>query len=85
MLTNAALTVADEVWIATALLHREHPERSDFAVQEIEARLREEGIAGVVREGVRPHVYLHCVANLEPLPARLRMLYETDTGRRQPE
>jgi hypothetical protein len=83
LLTNVGITIADEVWVATALLHRENPERADFTATEIEARLRDEAIAGVVREGVRPHIYLHCVANVEPLPARLRMLYETDTGRRR--
>src|ERR1035441_2021789 len=38
------LKVADEVWIATASLHREHAERKDFTVQEIIARARSENI-----------------------------------------
>src|SRR5271154_302867 len=30
--TQTELKVADEVWIAAALLHRDHPEAPDFAV-----------------------------------------------------
>ena len=30
---NDRPSLADEVWIATALLHREHPDRTDFAIQ----------------------------------------------------
>ena len=32
---STSVKVADEVWIATALLHLEYPERSDFRVSEI--------------------------------------------------
>ena len=38
------LKVADEVWLATALLHREHPDRADFTVAEIVERARQEGL-----------------------------------------
>ena len=31
----ASIKVADEVWIATALLHRENPKREDFSVQKL--------------------------------------------------
>src|SRR5919198_599697 len=78
-----ALTVADEVWIATALLHREHPERSDFTGSEIEARLRAASVVGEVRAGVNPHIYQQCVANRPPRPARLRMLYATQASHRR--
>jgi hypothetical protein len=78
-----ALSVGDEVWIATALLHREQPDRPDFTIDEIIARLEAEGIAGEVREGVKPHVYKHCVANLKPYPSKLRMLYHTGTNTRR--
>ena len=40
---TAAIRVADEVWIAAALLHREHPEAADFSLKEIEARLVRRG------------------------------------------
>ena len=84
-LTTASveIRVADEVWIAVALLHREQPTALDFSLAEIEARLRREGIAGEVRKGVYPHLSLHCVANRPPNPGRYRMLFETGPSRRR--
>ena len=76
------LRVADEAWIATALLHREHPEREDFTVKEIVERARVENITGSLRPGVALHVSFHAVANKEPQPSQLRMLYDTGHGRR---
>lgn len=75
--------VADEVWIATALLHREHPGRADFTAKEISDRAERENITGALRKGVYVHALLHCVANLPPNPGRYRMLYETAKGRRR--
>jgi hypothetical protein len=77
------LKVADEVWIATALLHREHPERSDFTIEEIVARAKREGLAGRLRRGVYVHVVQHGVANRPPNPGRCRMLFEPGAGRRR--
>lgn len=77
------IKVADEVWIATAQLHRQHPERSDFAVDEIVESARSLAIAGPVRAGVYVHVVQHCVANRAPNPGRYRMLFETGPGRRR--
>lgn len=81
--TRAGLKVADEVWIATALLHREHPECSDFAVSEIVERARQEALTEQLRAGVYVHAVQHCVANRAPNPACYRMLFETTTGRRR--
>lgn len=75
--------VADEVWIATALLHREHPEAPDFTVEEIVERVRKEGLHRPFRAGVYVHVVQHCVANRPPNPARCRTLYETRPGHRR--
>lgn len=76
--------VADEVWIATALLHRQHPERSDFTVGEIVRQAEAAKVAGSpLRPGVQVHAYLHCVANKVPNPGRHRMLFETSKGRRR--
>src|SRR5580658_6709982 len=33
--SGIAIKVADEVWIAAALLHREHSDEPDFAIEEI--------------------------------------------------
>jgi len=71
------IRVADEVWLATALLHRENPSRDDFAVKEIEARVAEEGLLDERRRGIYPHIIQHCVANRPPNPNDYRMLYET--------
>ena len=76
--------VADEVWIATALLHRQHPGRVDFTVSEIVQQAESAKVAGApLRPGVQVHAYLHCVANRAPNPGRYRMLFETSKGRRR--
>ncbi len=80
---HAKIKVADEVWIATALLHREQPQRDDFSIEEIVNRAAREGISGVNRPGVYVHVVQHCVANRPPNPGRYRMLFETSPGRRR--
>ena len=79
------IRVADEVWIAAALLHRRHPERDDFTVAEIVRRAEAEKVTGEgrLRPGVQVHAYLHCVANRAPNPGRYRMLVETAKGRRR--
>ena len=81
--TETVLKVADEVWIATVLLHREHPEAADFAVDEIVQRAEREGLHKPFRPGVYVHVIQHCVANRPPNPGRYRMLFETSPGRRR--
>ena len=80
---KSPLKVADEVWIATALLHREHPKASDFSIEEIVERARKEGLHEPLRPGVYVHVVQHCVANRPPNPGRYRVLIETSEGRRR--
>ena len=80
---TAAVRVADEVWIATALLHREHPEAADFSLKEIEARVVRERLTDGKRPGVYPHLSVHCVANRSPDGGRYRMLFETAPSRRR--
>jgi hypothetical protein len=77
------LRVADEVWIATALLHRDQPKRQDFSIEEIIGRANKEAGGGSLRPGVRVHVNQHCVANRPPNPGRYRILFETAPGRRR--
>jgi hypothetical protein len=77
------LKVADEVWIAAALLHREHPGRTDFTVAEIVERARQERLTPELRPGVYVHAVLHCVANRPPNPGRYLMLVETGPNRRR--
>lgn len=81
-----SLKVADEVWIATAMLHRKKPDRVDFSIEEImrfATNSRELRFLGPLRSGVYVHVVQHCVANRPPNPGRYRMLFETAPGRRR--
>lgn len=79
------ILVADEVWIAVALLHLRNPDQGDFAVREIVRQAEIEKMTGLgsLRPGVQIHAYLHCVANKPPNPGRYRMLIETSKGRRR--
>lgn len=81
--TPPQLLVADEAWIATALLHREHPDRTDFTVKEIVERARAEKITASLRPGVQVHAFLHCVGNRAPNAATYRMLYATGKSTRR--
>ncbi|HTR26806.1 MAG TPA: hypothetical protein VMI10_22735 [Terriglobales bacterium] len=78
----SGIKVADEVWIATALLHREHPKSPDFTIDEIRQRVAKLS-AAEPRSGVYVHIVQHCVANRAPSPGRYRMLVETAQGRRR--
>ena len=82
-IAEVAVKVADEVWIATALLHQEYPEHRDFTIDEIVERARKEGLTRSLRPGVYVHVVQHCVANRPASPGRYRMLYESGPGRRR--
>lgn len=82
-ITKIDLKVADEVWIATARLHQQTPEKLDFTVEEIVERVKREGLVKPLRAGVYVHVVQHCVANRVPKPGRYRMLFETAPGRRR--
>ena len=71
------IQVADEVWIAMALLHREQPGRPDFTIQEIVERVEKENLYGSLRPGVRVHTKMHRVANKVPSHGAYTMLYAT--------
>lgn len=81
--TKNKLTVADEVWIATALLHREHPDRRDFTRREIVRRAALLARPGPLRPGVGHYVSYHAVAQKPPNPGRHCLLFETARGRRR--
>jgi hypothetical protein len=80
---GSELKVADEVWISTALLHREHIDRFDFSLEEIKKRASREAHGEPLRPGVYVHIVQHCVANRPPNRGRYRMLVETASGRRR--
>lgn len=71
------ISCAVEVFLATALLHRENPERQDFTIQEIVNRVARENLTGSLRSGINVHASQHCVANKAPNPAKHRMLFAT--------
>jgi hypothetical protein len=71
------VSCAVEVFVATALLHRKHPERQDFTIQEIVNQVAVENLNGTLRSGVNVHASQHCVANKAPNPAKNRMLFAT--------
>jgi hypothetical protein len=85
-LALTSIKIADEVWLAVAMLHQEHPDHADFSIEEImefartNPRLRH---LGSLRPGFYVHVVQHCVANRPPSPARYRILFETTAGRRR--
>ncbi len=75
------ILVADEAWLATALLHHEHPDAEDFSLDEIRDRARREFHDS--RPGVWQHIVSHCVASNRPNPAQYRMLHSSARGRRR--
>jgi hypothetical protein len=75
------MKTADMVWVATALLHREHPDRPGFAPREIRARAREEGFADALPAGFDTHVSQQTVANRPANPGKYRLLYAEGHGR----
>jgi hypothetical protein len=77
IVTTVDIKVLDEVFIATALLHREHPDRQDFTISEIVERAARENLFGKPRPGVRAYASSHCVANRPPSPNRYGILYAT--------
>ena len=77
------MKIADEVWLAAALLHKEHPEAKDFSVDEIVRRAEKFERPDSIRPGVYVHVIQHCVANRPPNPGKSRILFETAEGRRR--
>lgn len=78
-----AMKVADEVWVATALLQLENPDRRDFSVKEIRARAAQEPWGKNLRTGFMQHASYHCLANKAPNNVNHRMLFETERGRRR--
>jgi hypothetical protein len=72
---SVGVSCAVEVFLATALLHQEHPDRQDFTIQEIVNRVARENLTGNLRPGIHVHASQHCVANKAPNPLKHRMLF----------
>jgi hypothetical protein len=80
MRTAVDIKVADECWVAVALLTREHPEKTSFSSGEILKRIAQEHIHATGRPGLQAHIHQHIVANRPPSTARYRMTYRLDDG-----
>lgn len=81
--TSVDLTVADQVWVAIALLHFENPDRDDFSKREILQQCDAVDPEGARRPGISQHISTHCVASKPSSPAKHRMLTRTGSGRRR--
>jgi len=77
------MTIADSVWLATALLHRENAHAPDFSVQQIIEKVSAAKLFDSYRPGLPVFASKHCVANKAPNPLRHRILVETTRGRRR--
>jgi AbrB family looped-hinge helix DNA binding protein len=77
------MTIADSVWLATALLHQQNSGAIDFSVQEIIGKATDERLIQGYRPSLQVHASKHCVANKPPNPGRYRILLETTRGRRR--
>jgi hypothetical protein len=81
---GTSIKLADRIWIAVALLHREMPARKDFSRAEIRSKLHETGLmdepVALKPKSVSAHLKEHLVANLPPSSSKYRMLYETEPG-----
>lgn len=78
---EAKFLVADRIWIAVALLHRQASDREGFSKEEIRQKMREIG----VMEGLNPatvasHLKEHMVANEPPSTGKYQMLFKTPSG-----
>jgi hypothetical protein len=78
----ADLLLADRLWIAVALLHKQLSERQDFSKDEIRKKLDDLGLTiPAERKSVNPHLSQHMVANAHPsTTSKYRMLFRTDSG-----
>jgi hypothetical protein len=71
-----AIKCADLVWVATAILSRDHPDRNGFSTGEIRGKIDEiEPGNGFAPSTVPTHIAVHCVANKPPDSLKHRKLY----------
>jgi hypothetical protein len=75
------ITAADLIWIATASLTREFPERDGFSPDEIRKRVRElEPETDFSASTIPTHIGRHCVAMKKPDPLKHRKLHANPDG-----
>jgi hypothetical protein len=74
---KTGVKVADELFIAVALLTREHPDRLSFSIPEILERAKREGLGRhrSDQSSLKQHAYEHAAANVRPGRGKYRMVY----------
>jgi hypothetical protein len=81
MIIMKQISCADLVWVATALLTRDEPERTGFSHDEIRQKVYAiEPDHGFTDSAVRTHISSHCVANKKPDPGKHCKLYLNPDG-----
>ena len=79
---DADITIADRIWIGTALLHQQYPSRDSFVREEIRQKLAEEGLdVGIKPGSISAHLSDHLIANVAASSGKYRMLFEVSPGR----
>jgi hypothetical protein len=76
---GAKLSIADTIWLATALLHRTHPQANGFTHEAILRKVTELD-SSLNPRSVSTHLSTHCVASKKANPATLRILTENPDG-----
>jgi hypothetical protein len=76
------LTVADAVWVGTAMLQRKHG-MAVFSTEDIVNYVQDLGLTRGAYKSIWQHVNQHCVANRPPQPNRSCMLFATGGGNRR--
>ncbi len=74
------MKLADECWVALALLQKSQPRRTSFGVNEIIQRMKAEHAHPELRAGARTHIHQHLVANAPPDTGRYRLFYRLPDG-----
>jgi hypothetical protein len=78
---KSEMKVADELYLALALLHREQPQMEAFTVKEVVNRAAQEGFAARATS-LSAHAHGHAAANLPPgKNMRYRLLFKQEDGR----
>jgi hypothetical protein len=77
--TELHLSIADTIWLATALLHRENPKARGFDHRTILRKVTELD-PFLNSRSVSTHLSTHCIASKAANPATLRTLTETSEG-----
>jgi|HubBroStandDraft_6_1064221.scaffolds.fasta_scaffold260740_2 hypothetical protein len=73
------MTIADTIWLATALLEKENPRAEGFSYETILRKVSELD-ASLKPGSVHAHLSAHCIASKRASPATLRILTENPDG-----